>query len=215
MCAVLYDDGDREDIDLSQEQYKFLPAKKTKKAASAKVKPAPAAPVPDGLEDSDVEMSSAADDDSGSDDDFDAGMSSGDDDDGSDLAELEEEVESEQQDDDSGADDSPQCPKDKQAQKRSLPESKCSLGAKAAKKAKDATEACTESQSGNKDPSNGQSKAVKGSKGTVHASQPGKLRECLTESSPGPGGMSTSATGVFTILMRSRISVCLLGRRWY
>jgi hypothetical protein len=199
MCAVLYDDGDREDIDLSQEQYKLLPTKNKKKTASVKVKPAPAAPVPDGLEDSDVEMSSAADE-SDSDDDFDAEMSSGNDDDVSGMAELESEVESEQEDDDSGADDPPKHPKNKAARKRCLPESNCDSGGKAAKKANIASETCRGSQSENCGPSNGQSKAVKGSKGAVHASQPGKLRKCLTESSPCPGGVSTCASGVFTTL---------------
>ena len=74
--AVTYDDGDREKLDLTKERFKLLPPKVTKSAAkrsrlgrAATKPPTPAAAaLPDGLEDSDVDMSEEADNDS--DDDF-------------------------------------------------------------------------------------------------------------------------------------------------
>ena len=69
----MYDDGEEEDLDLSSEQYKLLPARGAavdKRRRAAKV----VAAVPQGLEDSDVDMSGSSDGGGGaSDDDFDGG----------------------------------------------------------------------------------------------------------------------------------------------
>ena len=74
MHAVVYDDGEREQLDLSKETFKLLPPK-PKRIVASKAR-APAAAVPEGLEDSDVDMSEGQSD-AESDDDFDGGKPSG------------------------------------------------------------------------------------------------------------------------------------------
>jgi hypothetical protein len=190
-----------EDVDLTQEQYKLLPSKKNN-TCHAKARLKSVAPVPDGLEDSDVEMGILVDDeaelesdDNADDDDFNAAISSTSNDTGSDLAELEEEEESEQHD--GSTHDTPERDEKKRMQKRTYPEGTSSTRG-VVKKSKCMSQTCTESPSENGGPRNGQEEGwltVTCGRGLARAPQPGSLRDRVTESSRCPDGMPSCANG--------------------
>ena len=142
--AVRYDDGERETLVLSKERFKLLPKgseppKRQRLRPAGGTSKAIAAEVPEGLEDSDAEVPSGADNDS--DDDFGVeSMASGSDDDDGD-GDLDASSSSDAESDASAS-------QDVVPQKRRLPASTASSPAAAKRVAKTATPAASRPSAG-------------------------------------------------------------------